>query len=186
VQLTTDRLILRRWDPDDPSDVAAVLDIRRRDEVARWLGPEPKPWQSLDYARAKLVAWQSFAAEQPDMGLWAIALNRHDPPVGTVLLLPLPDGDGEDTDDIEIGWELHPDHWGKGYATEAAQEVLELAWRQGLAEVNAVALPGNDRSSAVMRRLRFEPMGHTDRWFGTTLEWWQLAAPQPHQAASGP
>ncbi len=84
-------------------------------------------------------------------------MNGYDPPVGSVLLAPLPDGDGEDTDDIEIGWELHPGHWGKGYATEAAQLILDLAWGQGLAGVNAVALPGNDRSLTVMRRLGFEP-----------------------------
>jgi len=184
--MTTDRLTLRRWDPDDPSDVAAALDIYRRDEVARWLGPEPKPWKSLDYARERLVAWQTFAAKQPGLGLWAIAVDQGDPPVGTVLLTPLPDGGGEDTDDIEVGWELHPDHWGKGYATEATQRILDLAWGQDLAEVNAVALPGNDRSFAVMRRLGFEPKGRTDRWYGTTLEWWLMAAPQPHQAASGP
>ncbi len=53
MQLQIDRLILRRWNPDDPGDVAAALDIYGRDEVMRWLDPQPKPWQSLDYAREK-------------------------------------------------------------------------------------------------------------------------------------
>jgi RimJ/RimL family protein N-acetyltransferase len=166
--------------------VAAALDIYRRDEVARWLGPQPEPWQSLDSARERLVSWETFAAEHPGLGLWAIEVNRDDPPVGTVLLLPLPDGDGESTDDIEIGWELHPNQWGQGYATEAAQLILDHAWARGLAEVNAVALPANDRSFAVMRRLGFEPRGLTDRWYGTSLEWWVATAPQAHDASREP
>ncbi|MGW4898736.1 GNAT family N-acetyltransferase [Kitasatospora sp. NPDC004240] len=31
------------------------------------------------------------------------------------MLLPLPDGDGE----VEVGWHLHPEAWGQGYATVA-------------------------------------------------------------------
>jgi RimJ/RimL family protein N-acetyltransferase len=179
VELSTDRLILRRWNPEDPVDVETAFDIYRRDEIARWVGPEPKPWTSLDHAREKLQAWQAFAAEQPGLGLWAISVNRHDPPLGTVLLTPLPDGDGQDTTDIEIGWDLHPDHWGHGYATEAAQRLIEHAWEQELPEVNAVMLPGNDRSMAVMRRLGMAPQGTTDRWYGVTLDWWLLGAPLP-------
>ena len=45
-------------------------------------------------------------------------------PVGTVPLKPLPDGAGE----IEIGWHLHPDSWGRGFATETARALLARGW----------------------------------------------------------
>jgi RimJ/RimL family protein N-acetyltransferase len=180
VNLRSDRLTLRPWDPDDTGDVQAAYDIYRRDEVARWLGSHPQPWESLEQAQRRLQRWQDVA--EAGLGLWAITLNRHDPPVGTALLVRLPDRDGELTDDVEIGWHLHPDCWGNGYATEAAQRLLEHAWDLDIAEVNAVAHPGNDRSVAVMERLGLEPQGATDRWYGVTLDWWLVEAPLPPAA----
>ena len=40
---------------------------------------------------------------------------------------------------VEIGWRLHPDHWGHGYATEAAA----ASWRFGFEEAG---LPRSWRS----------------------------------------
>ena len=48
-------------------------------------------------------------------------------PVGSALLNHLPDAEGTPTDDVEIGWHLHPGAWGKGYATEAAELLLRHA-----------------------------------------------------------
>ena len=182
VDLRTERLILRRWDPDDPGDVDAAFDIYHRDEVARWLGAHPEPWESTEQARTRLERWREISVDEPGLGLWAITLNKHDPPIGTALLVQLPVADGELTDDIEIGWHLHPDHWGQGYATEAALRLLDLAWEQEIPEVNAVMYPGNEPSAAVMRRLGMEHQGSTDRWYGVTLDWWLLAAPLPPAA----
>ncbi|HVQ18639.1 MAG TPA: GNAT family N-acetyltransferase [Actinomycetes bacterium] len=182
MEFTTDRLTLRPWDPDDPTDVAAALEIYRREEVARWLGATPEPWQSLEQAHERLQRWRKVVEEHPGLGLWAINLERRSPPIGTALLVRLPDGDGELTDDIEIGWHLHPDSWGQGYATEAAGRLLEHAWTLELPEVNAVAFPDNLASLAVMRRLGMERQGCTDRWYGVAFEWWLLGAPLPPAA----
>jgi RimJ/RimL family protein N-acetyltransferase len=169
----TERLTLRPWDPDDPSDVATAFDIYRRDEVARWLGANPAPWTDEQMAHEKLLRWQSWMDEEPGYGLWAIVPDGLASPVGTALLAHLPDGEGEDTEDVEVGWHLHPDHWGHGYATEAAQRLMEHARDDlGLSAINALAYPGNDRSLAVMRRLGMVPRGETDRWYGVQLLWW--------------
>ena len=70
----------------------------------------------------------------------------------------LPDSEGTLTEDVEIGWHLHPDHWGNGYATEAATRLLRHADETlGITEINALAYPGNDASIAVMRRLGMQP-----------------------------
>jgi RimJ/RimL family protein N-acetyltransferase len=175
LELRTQRLLLRPWRPDDVSDVEAAYDIYRRDEVARWLGAAPAPWPDLDYARARLARWASVPNERPGFGLWAVVPDDADRPVGTVLLVHLPDADREPTDDVEVGWHLHPDAWGHGYATEAAGALLAHGFSAlGLACVNAVAYAGNAPSFAVMQRLGLVSHGTTDRWYGVTMEWWRI------------
>jgi RimJ/RimL family protein N-acetyltransferase len=54
----------------------------------------------------------------------------------------------------ELGWTLRPEHWGHGYATEAARAVLD--WYETDRLVSLIQ-PGNDRSQAVARRLGAVP-----------------------------
>ena len=116
------------------------------------------------------------AAEEPGLGLWAITLDD-DVPIGTAVLKHLPDGEGAPTPDVEVGWHLHPDHWGRGLATEAARAMVEHGFATiGLDEIHAVAWAGNEPSFAVMERLGMTRQGTTDRWYGVTLDWWRLGA----------
>ncbi len=102
------------------------------------------------------------------------------------MLLTLPNSDGE----VEIGWHLHPDAWGHGYASEAARAVLRRGFEAGLAEINAVTHLGNDRSQAVCRRIGMEHRGVVERWYEEPSEhylitrerWLQL----PDAASTGP
>ena len=66
---------------------------------------------------------------------------------------------------VEIGWHLHPDSWGNGFATEAAVAVLRRGFADGLLEVWAVTDPGNHRSAAVCRRIGMQLLGITHRWY---------------------
>jgi RimJ/RimL family protein N-acetyltransferase len=59
---------------------------------------------------------------------------------------------------IEIGWSLHPDHWGNGYATEAGAAARDHAFaHHDVDALYSVILPENTRSQAVARRLGFTP-----------------------------
>lgn len=179
-QLDTQRLTLRAWDPDDPADVAAAYDIYRRDEVSRWLGAHPAPWKSEQTARDRLLRWQAVGFDAPGYGIWAVVPTGQHAPIGSALLMHLPDSEGTLTEDVEIGWHLHPDHWGHGYATEAATRLLRHTDETlGVTEINALAYPGNDASVAVMRRLGMHHRGATDHWYGVHLQWWStLRGPQ--------
>ena len=86
---------------------------------------------------------------------------------GTVPLLPLSDADGP-TGLIEVGWHLHPQHQGQGFATEAAGALLAAAATTGIGEVLALTDLDNVRSQAVAARLGMSDEGTTDRWFGLT------------------
>jgi len=91
-----------------------------------------------------------------------------------VLLKPLPDGAGE----IEIGWHLHPDSWGRGFATEAAAAVLNRAFAEGLLEVWAVTYFDNHRSIRVCHKIGMRLLGVTHRWYHEpSLMFWIGADP---------
>lgn len=66
---------------------------------------------------------------------------------------------------VEVGWRLHPDHWGHGYATEGAWVSLHHGFEAGgLDEIVAFTTRLNLRSQAVMGRLGMvhDPYGDFD------------------------
>jgi RimJ/RimL family protein N-acetyltransferase len=175
----TQRLVVRDW-AEEPADIDRVLDIYSRWEVARWLGAEPRAMADRDEAAGMIRRCRARNADDGDpYGMWAIQVRDTGVVAGTVLFKRLPNSDGSPPRDVEVGWHLHPDSWGHGYATEAARGAVERGFAAGLSEVYAVVYPGNERSIAVTRRLGMEPLGRTDRWYGVELESYVLHAPIP-------
>jgi RimJ/RimL family protein N-acetyltransferase len=169
--LVTERLLLRQW---AEADLPAFFGIYSRDEVTRWLGPQPRrSVTDLDEARRGLERWRGVSASlAAPLGLWAIVPLGPDAepqaePVGTALLLPLSDADGP-TGLTEVGWHLHPGYQGKGFATEAAAALLQAAAAAGIREILALTDLDNTPSQAVAARLGMRDEGTTDRWFGLT------------------
>jgi ribosomal-protein-alanine N-acetyltransferase len=55
---------------------------------------------------------------------------------------------------VEIGWRLAAEHWGQGYATEAALASAHYGFEVvGLSQLVSFTTPQNMRSQAVMRRI---------------------------------
>jgi RimJ/RimL family protein N-acetyltransferase len=184
----TARLIARDW---TAADVEAAFAIYGRDEVTRWLGPQPRrPVGSLAQMRQVLDRRIARGREQPDYGLWAVELRTTGQVVGAVLLSPIPGADAE----VEIGWHLNPDYWGAGYATEAGRGAIALAFgldqvghdlvgpglknrppRPVRQTVQALVDPDNLRSLKVCRRLGLRHLGQTGQYYGLTMELFELA-----------
>jgi RimJ/RimL family protein N-acetyltransferase len=173
VTLETARTRLRPWRTDEAD---RFLDTYSRWEVARWLGTAPNLLRSREDAVTRIERWTERTTTAPDRGLWAIERTDDGTVAGTVLLVPIPDADDGA---IEVGWHLHPDAWGHGYATEAARAVVARAFAQGLEEVVAVVKPGNDASVRVAERVGLRHEGRTERYYGTTMELFRLASPVP-------
>lgn len=164
VVFSTPRLTIGAW----THDAAATLhDIYSRWEVARWLGATPRPLASAREALALADQWAARSQPDPTFGVWRITVTTTGAAVGTVLLVPLRGGTAGE---VEVGWHLHPDHWGNGYATEAASGAIARGLGAGLPEVLAVVHPGNTASQAVCRRLGMEHRGLSERYYGTALE----------------
>jgi RimJ/RimL family protein N-acetyltransferase len=159
----TERLIVRPW-TDGAEDLARILDIYSRVEVTRWLG-NPVPMATLDEARAALERWSAIAAADGRLGVWAMQRRADNKVVGSVLVKHLPN-----SEEIEVGWNLHPEAWGNGYATEGGRGAIVHAFAGGVAELFAVVRPGNGPSLAVCERLGMAPLGRTTRWYDLELE----------------
>jgi RimJ/RimL family protein N-acetyltransferase len=152
----TDRVILRPWRLDEAD---RFFDTHRRMEVAQWIGG--RPMADGSEAEPLIQGMLDRLAADLRFGAWAVVERATDVPAGTVLLKPLPDGEGE----IEIGWHLHPDSWGRGLATEAARALLARGFALGLAEIWAVTDPDNQRSARVCKKLGMRLLGITHRWY---------------------
>lgn len=160
----TARLVIRPWTTDD---VDAAYDIYSRADVSRWLD-EPAEVGSPDEMRARIESW-STPGDDPSFGVWAVTERDSRRPIGSVLLRPLPGGE-----DVEVGWHLHPDYWGRGYATEMGRAAARRAFDAGFEQVLAVSRPGNARSQAVAERIGMEYVGHTTKYYDTELELYRL------------
>lgn len=166
--LTTDRLLIRGWQVDD---AAAALEIYGSPDVARWLSPAMDRVTDVASMRVLLQQWISEDERAtPPAGRWAIVDAADHRVIGGVILLPLPPGH----DDLEIGWQLRPDAWGHGYATEATHAVAGWAFTQELDEVFAVVRPGNTRAAATAKRNGMSWVGETDKYFHLTLQVYRL------------
>ncbi|MEV4624431.1 GNAT family N-acetyltransferase [Asanoa sp. NPDC049573] len=173
----TDRLIVRQWTESD-ADVARVFDMLSRWEVARWLGARPRVLENEAAALAAIRRWRGRASADGLHGVWAVDVRDTGATAGSVLVLPLPGLDNEPTGDIEVGWHLHPDSWGRGYATESAAAAIERVFAAGLPQIYAVIREGNTPSTAVAARLGMTAIGKQSRWYGgIELDTYRLAAP---------
>jgi RimJ/RimL family protein N-acetyltransferase len=148
VQLETSRLRLASWRPEQVPDFLAIASDP---EVMRHIGLG-RPWGE-EQARA-FVERQIVAEAAHGFCLWGLVERATRYLVGQCGLQRV-----GDTNEIEIGWWLARDSWGRGLATEAARPVVAFAFeRLQLPRLISIVQPANTASIAVMERLgmRFE------------------------------
>ena len=143
--LRTQRLVLRQWRDEDLEPFAA---LNADPEVMRHFPAVMTREESDGLA----VGQRSLIAER-GWGLWAVEVVGGAPFVGFVGLAE-PRFDAHFTPAVEVGWRLAREHWGHGYATEAADTALAYAFDDlGLDEVVSFTTVANARSRRVMERL---------------------------------
>jgi len=115
IELRTARLLLRAWTLDDAD---FLYDMDSRWEVRQYIGVSPAVMTDRSEALASIE--RRRALDHPVHGIWAIELLGAGALVGNLLLKPIPLSSGESSTspEVEIGWHLHPDHWGNGFASE--------------------------------------------------------------------
>jgi RimJ/RimL family protein N-acetyltransferase len=143
--IRTVRLHLRLWrDEDLPAFAALNADPR----VMEFL-PKPLDRAESDGRVARIC--DHFARH--GFGLWAVEIPGVADFVGFVGL-SVPDFETHFTPCVEVGWRLAHEHWGKGYATEAARAAVAFGFqRLTLDEIVSFTVPANRRSRGVMERI---------------------------------
>jgi [ribosomal protein S5]-alanine N-acetyltransferase len=140
-----ERLALRPLRDDDAAAVAAGAGDRR---VARFLIQVPSP-----YPIALARRWVRGRIEWWELGRGVtLAIAHRDAPddlLGTVSLRRF----ARDRR-AELGYWLAASAWGRGFATEAAQALVDFGFREcGLARIYAQVLAGNHASMRVLEKL---------------------------------
>jgi RimJ/RimL family protein N-acetyltransferase len=144
-ELRTERLLLRRWHDSDRDPFAAL----NADPVVMEHFPGPLKRQESD---AFVDRMESHFA-QHGFSMWALEVVSTGSFAGFVGLL-VPRFEAHFTPAVEIGWRLARQHWGLGYATEAAHTALAFGFEEiRLDEIVAYTVPENVRSRRVMERL---------------------------------
>ncbi len=91
--------------------------------------------------------------DEHGFGQWVVEIPGEAAFVGVVGLARIP-YEAHFTPAVEIAWRVARRHWGRGYATEAAEAALDYGFRElGLEQIVAVTVPANQRSRRVMERL---------------------------------
>jgi RimJ/RimL family protein N-acetyltransferase len=144
-ELRTERLLLRRWRPEDFEPFAE-------------LNADPRV---MEFFPATLTRAESdhtaevFATRilENGYGLWAVEIPGVIPFAGFVGLA-VPRFEAHFTPCVEIGWRLAAEYWGRGYATEGARAAITFGFNElALDEIVSFTTCSNTRSRRVMEKL---------------------------------
>lgn len=143
----SERLFLRPAFSEDWQAIHAALG--RDASIARNLARAPWPYSE--------AAAREFAALPQDLRLPHFLVTL--PGTGVIGSAGLGEHADENGREPEIGYWIAREHWGQGYATEAANAVLQIARTLGHTRLTAGHFVDNPASGKVLRKLGFVPTG---------------------------
>lgn len=149
IVIQTKRLNLRAW---TGADRAAFALIAHEPDIVHWLNHgEPLPANQID----GFIARQTESQRKRGWCRWALELRDPGPddPLGIVGFC----GFGCNlAPDVELGWTVLPQLWGRGLATEAGRAALKFGFETiGFPRVFSAILPENAASRAVADKCGF-------------------------------
>ena len=160
--LESERLVLR---PYAESDDDLAIRLFTNPEVVRYA----MELMDIETIRKDMPFWTRRGGNGC-IGIWCVS-EKGGGKIGTGALLPMP-VEGTDTDmdslrpghypdaEIEIGFFLVPEVWGKGYATEIARTLVNFAFEcSPLSEVVATHDARNEASRNVLLKSGFRDLG---------------------------
>ena len=151
--IETDRLVLR---PLEPGDFDTLYAYQSREDVTRFLYWGPRTEDRVRAALEEKIAHTAIDAEG-DFIVLAVVAKDTGAMVGDVNLVFV----SADHLQGEIGYIVHPDHQGRGFATEAARVMLRIGFEDlGLHRIVGRAEARNTGSARVLKKLGMREEAH--------------------------
>jgi len=158
IRFETERLIGREW---TEADVPAAFAMYSDPEVQAGLSGITEPTIESQRENLRKVI-EAYRNRPIGTGYWALERKLDGIVVGATIVKPIP-GDEEK---VEVGWHMARAYWGKGYATEAAQEAIRIGFQYlPVKRLFCLVRPWNVRSLRVAEKLGFERIGLTTAYY---------------------
>ncbi|WP_179276032.1 GNAT family N-acetyltransferase [Rhodococcus sp. 06-235-1A] len=110
------RILVR---PAVRSDAEFLFSMASDAEVVRWVG-DGKVWSRAYFDRRLAKALSATDSHRPDVQRWFIGTTREPIPVGLLSIT-------RRSDHLEVGYWVHPEHWGHRYAGELLEHAQQYA-----------------------------------------------------------
>lgn len=168
MKITTDRLLLRSWFPEDVSEVRAALDVSDA-HLRPWVPFMRREPQDVEGTRS-WIAWRIEQFQQGEHLCFAIRRREDDALLGEAMLMAAKE-DGSRS----VGYWLDLRHVGRGYARESVRALTTMAFLHlGVPELDMSCAVANRASWTIPRDLGFtlvrtEP-GHFVNALGETQD----------------
>ena len=136
--ISASRLCLRALTTDDKENVCAIL---KNEQIAKtYMMPD------FENEEAVIKLFEAFLrlSQAPDRFVYGIALDGK--------IIGLLNETAKSEDEMELGYLIHPDHWGRGYATEALGACIRALFDMGYQRVAAGYFEENIASGRVMEK----------------------------------
>ena len=148
------------------SDLQDLYKLHSNPEVMHFIRP---PEKSIIETKETLQKILSYQQENPGLGNFAAFSADEGQFIGWHMLKHL-----ADTNQVELGYRLLPEFWGKGYATEMGRALIEYAKNNlNLKELVAITHPENFASQHVLGKLGFDYQ-REDRFYGIDVKFYQM------------
>ena len=143
--LRTERLLMKPLEEKDRQTVTALL---CSEEIGKtYMLPE------LKTVEQKAELFDRLRRLSEDRSFFAYGIFLQDVPVGFLHEC------GREGGSVELGYFISPDHWNRGYATEALRAAIGELFRMGFCTVEAAHFPENPASGRVMQKCGMHATG---------------------------
>ncbi len=168
MELITARLILREFAADDWPAVLAYQRDPRYLRYYAWTNRSPEDVQQF----VQMFLAQQVAQPRTKFQLAVVRRDTHQLIGNCGIRLK-----HDQATEADIGYELAPDQWGRGYATEAARAIVAFGFTElNLHRIAATCIAENTASAHVLEKIGMQLEGRLrqneyfkDRWWDTLL-----------------
>ncbi|ERN52413.1 GNAT family N-acetyltransferase [Alkalihalophilus marmarensis] len=144
--LETERLVLREISKNDAEGIFACFSNKH---VTRYYGQDTL--KNIEQAETLVEFFANSYKEKRGIR-WGIELKGTQGTIGTIGF----NAWSPKHKRAEIGYEIHPDHWRKGYTSEAVSKVIDYGFGDlGLTRIGAVVFIENEASNKLLTKMGF-------------------------------